>query len=653
MITFSKEIQGLRAIAVLSVVLFHFGLQGLEGGYLGVDIFFVISGYLIGQIILKHLENNQFSIIDFYKNRAIRLFPNLLLMLFVSVIISWLLLKPYDFFQFGKSLQFSGLYVTNIVFSKQQGYFDISRELKPLLHTWSLSIEEQFYLFLPLFLILIRRLSVRKKLTVIACVISCSFLYKAWLIHALPINSFFSFPGRVWELGLGVFLTILPQQIRDALRGNTFIASISIGLISIYLVMLHETTTYAGIISAGCCVAAGLLILCSPGTWAGRILSTKFLGYFGAISYSLYLWHWIVLIAIKNALPGLNPVMGFLLMLLLSIMIAHLAWRYIESPLRNGKDGFSRKQVFICIFIFTCLTAAAGGFIYAKNGFPERFPNHIKISKNIDSFDWKLATGLQPINTQECSLNKKSNFQIDTCTSGDLNSSNKILVIGDSHAGSIKFAFDIAGQQSNVKVITAVGPGCPPLVGIKSFNGADDICEKINFDRHLQALLSDHSFNKVYLVAYWDMYARGSRSNGRLLRPTHFISDESIAANNPESSQLVLKKSLSNTIALINKSGAKVVLVQDAPTLPNPIQDLPDGFTQNIGDIEPQQSFIKGFLAEQKNLELKTIDLANALCPKKTCHTYLDGYYLYNDNNHLTPAGSALAIPIIRNSLKN
>lgn len=653
MTNFSKEIQGLRAIAVLSVVLFHFGLYGLEGGYLGVDIFFVISGYLIGQIIMKDLESNQFSLSNFYKNRAVRLFPNLLLMLFASVIVSWILLKPYDFFQFGKSLQFSGLYVTNIVFSKQQGYFDISRELKPLLHTWSLSIEEQFYLFLPIFLICIRKLALKHKLLMIGCVITCSFAYKFWLIHALPINSFFSFPGRVWELGLGVFFAALPHQIKQRLQSQTLIAGISVAVIAIYLLTLHETMIYAGVISIGCCIATGLLILSSPNTWVGKLLSTKLMVYLGAISYSLYLWHWLVLITVKNGIPGLNPLLEFTILILTSIFIAHFAWKYVESPLREKKDAFSAKQVFIGVFFFTGLTAAAGGYIYAKNGFPERFPSHIKIAKNIESFSWETFTGLKPKKLHACSFSKKETLPINDCITGDIHSSKTVLVIGDSHAASMQAAFDIAGQQSKVRVITISGPGCPPLIGIKSFNGADNICEKINFDYHLQSLLKNETFDKVYLVAFWDMYARGSRSNGRLLRPTHFISDEITTAHNSETSQMVLKKALTNTIDLINQHGAKAILVQDIPTLPNPIQDLNDGFTQRIEEVRPQQTFIKEFISSQKIPKLHTIDLANIICPNDICHTYLNGYYLYSDNNHITHAGSALALPVIRQSMSD
>lgn len=352
-------------------------------------------------------------------------------------------------------------------------------------------------------------------------------------------------------------------------------------------------------------------------------------------------------------MPELEPVIEFGLLLSISIVIAHLAWKYVESPLREKKNTLTPKQVFTCIFLFTVLIEAAGGYIYAKNGFPERFPSHIKISKNIESFDWKTFTGFSPNKSPACSLNKKETLRINDCVSGDINSTKTVLVIGDSHAGSIQAAFDIAGQQTKVRVITAVGPGCPPLVGIKSFNGADDICEKLNFDYHLQSLLKNQKFEKVYLVSFWDMYARGSRLHGRLLRPTHFISNETTTALNSETSQLVLNNALTRTIALINQYGAKVILVQDVPTLPNPIQDLNDGFTQSIEEVRPQQTFIKEFLSSQKNPLLKTIDLASILCLNQICHTYLNSFYLYNDNNHITNAGAALAIPLIGKSMSD
>lgn len=649
---FSKEIQGLRAIAVLSVLLFHFGVNSLDGGYLGVEIFFVISGYLIGSIILESIKNNQFSLLDFYKNRAVRLFPNLLLMLIAATILAWILLKPYDFFQFGKSLQFSGLYVTNIVFSKQQGYFDISREVKPLLHTWSLSIEEQFYLFLPIFLILIRGISLRNRITLIFSIIIISFLYKTWLIHALPINSFFSFPGRIWELGLGVFFASLPTNIKEKFQGRNIIASLAISILCIYLIFLKEDIYWAGIISLGCCVSTGLLILSSPNTWVGKLLSTRVMTYFGNISYSLYLWHWLVLVWVKNNSIQLSHMIELVVLLGLSILLAHLAWKYVELPLRNKKEFFTRKQVFISVFLFTSLTAAAGGFIYAKNGFPERFPKYVKVSKNIESFNWEKSTGSAPSSSSECSLNKKSAPNIDQCALGDHNAKKSVLVIGDSHAASLKTAFDIAGQKEKVKVIIAVGPGCPPILGIKSFNGADNICEKINFDENLKKILDSKKFDQVYLVAYWDMYARGSRLNGRLLRPTHFISNDLNVANNPTESQLVINQSLKETITFINKSGAEVILVQDVPTLPKAIQDLPDHFKLDLAELHSQQLFIKEFLFKETNPLLKTINLADAVCNNEACHTIINNNYLYNDSNHLSPAGASLTIPLIRQSLK-
>ncbi|MBI3479831.1 MAG: acyltransferase, partial [Nitrosomonadales bacterium] len=184
--TFYPEIQGIRAVSILAVILFHFGIGHLPGGYIGVDMFFVISGYLISKLIITEIEAGRFSLAKFYKNRVVRLLPNLFLMIVASVAISYAVLRPHDFFQYAKSLQFSPVYLTNMVFARQQGYFDLSRDTKPLLHTWSLSIEEQFYLLFPLLLILLYKLKYHR-LFVLVLIALASLWVRYWYIaHDLP-----------------------------------------------------------------------------------------------------------------------------------------------------------------------------------------------------------------------------------------------------------------------------------------------------------------------------------------------------------------------------------------------------------------------------------------------------------------------------------
>lgn len=229
---FYPEIQGIRAISVLAVILYHFQRYLLPGGYLGVDMFFVISGFVITKMITVDIFRNSFSVVRFYKNRVIRLLPNLFLMIVASVVISYYVLKPYDFFQYAKSLQFSAVYLTNMVFARQQGYFDMSRDVKPLLHTWSLSIEEQFYLIFPFFLILLYKLKAHR-IGVLILVALTSLWVRYYYIHEhQPIEGFFSFAGRVWEFVLGALIALMPATLKDKLSKNELLSLLALFLIA-------------------------------------------------------------------------------------------------------------------------------------------------------------------------------------------------------------------------------------------------------------------------------------------------------------------------------------------------------------------------------------------------------------------------------------
>ena len=197
---FYPKIQGVRAISIIAVILFHFGFHILPGGYVGVDMFFVISGYLITQMIAGELARGTFSIARFYKNRVVRLLPNLFLMIAASALISYFVLKPYDFFQYAKSLQFSAVYLTNMVFARQQGYFDMSRDAKPLLHTWSLSIEEQFYLIFPVFLILLYKFKTHRIAALMVIAAASLWIRFNYIQHYLPTEGFFPLPGASGNL---------------------------------------------------------------------------------------------------------------------------------------------------------------------------------------------------------------------------------------------------------------------------------------------------------------------------------------------------------------------------------------------------------------------------------------------------------------------
>lgn len=649
----SREIQGLRALAVLSVIIFHFQVFPLSGGYLGVDIFFVISGYLMSQMIQRDLNLGEFSLERFYKNRAIRLFPNLALMIFTSVIVSFFVLGPHDFVEYSKSLQFSGLYVTNMVFARQQGYFDISRELKPLLHTWSLSIEEQFYLFFPLVIMVLSRFKKIDKLVFFFLVILSSMLYKSYLIEYHPFDSFYSFPGRIWELALGASFYFYHVRYPKAIKSNDLISMVALVILLSSLIFLSEEYKYAGIASLACCISTGFLICSSSDTWIGKFLSNKPFFFIGNISYSLYLWHWLVLVAFRN-LPNRLPYNVELWgMIVSTIVIAYLAYVFIEQPIRLRRNTITARKVLIGAIAFSGINAAIGGYIYAKDGMEWRFPQWEEVEKNVNSFNWQNATGQSLPSIGECLLSEDTLSIASHCILGDRNGNQTILLIGDSHKAALQIAFDVAAKYTHTKIITTTVIGCPPLLGIKSLSGPKNICEPVNFEEKLKKLIQENSFKAVYFVNYWSMYSDGSRFMGALTTPTHFLSDEKLESKNAQDSQRVMKVALYRTIKYLEERHIETILVEDVPVLPNTIRSLPKAYTQKMKDVYTEQRFMKEFLENyRKEKPLRSIELSKGLCEQDQCLSYLNENYLYTDQNHVSQAGAARLIPIIQNELQ-
>ncbi len=628
--TFSPEIQGIRAISILAVIFFHLSAQALPGGYVGVDMFFVISGFLITRMIATEIAAGNFSIARFYKNRVVRLLPNLFLMIAASVLISYFVLKPYEFMQYAKSLQFSAIYVTNIVFSRQQGYFDLSREVKPLLHTWSLSIEEQFYLFFPVLLILLYKLKSHRML-IIFIIALASFWARYWYIEQhMPTQGFFSFVGRIWEFIIGAAVATAPQRLKDAVSANEPLALSGVLLMILSLIFLDDGVAYSGLLLLVPCLATALVILSSAGTITGRALGWKYLVFIGGMSYSLYLWHWPLLSWVRNADYDISRTTQNLIMIMATVIISFLAWKYVEEPCRRNRGKFSGKSVASFTFIFFVFCNVFGIYIYEHQGMENRFPNWVKVKQNIEHYDFNAATGVQ--------LKYPSNGSF-----GKTDAQDKILIIGDSHAGAWYPAFYAAIQKTNYQGVLAGLPGCPPLFGIMSYEGAKDICEG-DFDTSIANLLKAQKFKKVFLVAHWSMYSEGEPEK----QPNHFISDSTTTSYDAKSSKAVMARALESTIKRFNENGAQVVIVHSVPVLPKIIQSLPEDFTTPLPVYQNQNRFMTDFVASHRgSLSLSAIDPAEVFCANEVCISRAEGNVLYTDNNHVSQAGAARLIGLV------
>lgn len=638
---FYPEIQGIRAISILAVILFHFGIHIIPGGYVGVDMFFVISGYLITKMIAGELSRGSFSIVKFYRHRVIRLLPNLFVMIVVSAIISYLVLKPYDFMQYAKSLQFSAVYLTNMVFARQQGYFDMSRDAKPLLHTWSLSIEEQFYLIFPLLLILLYKLKSHRITVLVLIALASLWVRFHYVQQFLPTEGFFSFAGRVWEFVVGALVALMPVALKERYAGNEKLSLLAFMLVIGSLLFLDEGIPYAALLLVIPCFATALLIAYSAGTRPGRWLSGKALVFIGGLSYSLYLWHWPLVVWLHNADFELGRYASIALLLLLTSVISYLAWKYIEEPFRNNREKFSGRFVAAMTLSFGMFCVAVGSYVYVNEGMVNRFPSWVEVQKNLDAYDFEAATGTK-VRHPACVIGDDAQETLRSCAFGDLNSDKRFLLLGDSHTYASYPAFQHVAEVSHARGVIATLAGCPPVFGVMSYDGAKDICAE-HFDRRVEALIAAGGFQKVFLVAAWSVYTEGDPNN----QPNHFISDTQTYSHDAESSKQVIARHLRETIRSMNQRGIEVVIVKGVPILPKVIQNLPVDFKQPLERVRQRNRFMDEFIAQWQGPGLRSVDPNAAFCDGVGCQTRINGNVLYGDDNHLSPAGAALLIPLI------
>ncbi len=347
---YRPEIDGLRAIAVIPVILFHAGFEYFSGGFVGVDVFFVISGYLITTILIEDIENKRFSIVNFYVRRARRILPALTVVTLLTIPIAWLLLSDSSLQKFGNALIGVSIFTSNVVFWKQQGYFNESAELNPLLHTWSLAVEEQYYILFPLFLILAWRFSKNTAFWMIVVITAISFSLSEWGWRNKEMANFYLAPTRAWELLLGSVTAFIVQK--RGVRTNNLLASIGITAILFAVFSYDKTIPFPSVFALVPVLGAVLIILyAKQGTYVANLLSIKYFVGVGLISYSAYLCHQPIF-AFSRVIIG-DVDIGIQLSLVLifaTFFLAYLSWRYIEKPFRK-RSFLITKSIFILSFL--------------------------------------------------------------------------------------------------------------------------------------------------------------------------------------------------------------------------------------------------------------------------------------------------------------
>lgn len=375
---YRSEIDGLRAVAVMPVIFYHADLRLFSGGFVGVDVFFVISGFLITTIILAEIEQGRFSLVTFYERRARRILPALFLVMVVSLPFAWMLLFPQDFKDFSQSLISTSLFSSNIQFWRESDYFNPDAGLKPLLHTWSLGVEEQYYLLFPLFLMLMWRLGKRWVAGSFLVLVCTSLALAQWGVYNKPDATFYLLPTRIWELGIGAIiafyflhrkaeaLTITPFRVVD--EG---LAIMGLAMIVFSVLAFDKYTPFPGAYALLPTIGAGLVIVfSSPQTIAGRLLSTKLFVGVGLISYSAYLWHLPLIVFARHAMVDPATLISVILPLA-SLLFAYLSWRFVEKPFRQ-RGRISRKTIFSFAAIGSLVFIIVGFIGYLSDGLPSR-----------------------------------------------------------------------------------------------------------------------------------------------------------------------------------------------------------------------------------------------------------------------------------------
>jgi len=374
---YRPEIDGLRALAVLAVVLYHLGL-GLPGGFIGVDVFFVISGFLITGILRREMENGTFSLAEFWERRVRRIFPAIFVVVIATLVAGYRFLLPNELVSLGESSVAQALLVANIYFWRDAGYFTGSAELKPLLHTWSLAVEEQFYLLFPFFMLFFRNYSRKRLFWLMAILASVSFCISVYGTKHHPEATFYLLPTRAWELLLGCMLAVIPWKFEASHRRDDTIAVTGFLAIILPIFFYDSRTSFPGVAAVPPVLGTAAIIFAtasSPSVWLRKALSCRPLVFIGLISYSLYLWHWPVIVFTRIYFGQLEW-QHLLFAGALSFTLAVFSWRLVETPLRGTNYLKQRWQLFPVAASLSCAAIAVSILFVSTKGLPERFPNY-------------------------------------------------------------------------------------------------------------------------------------------------------------------------------------------------------------------------------------------------------------------------------------
>jgi peptidoglycan/LPS O-acetylase OafA/YrhL len=616
---YRADVDGLRALAVMPVILFHAGLTFVSGGFVGVDIFFVVSGFVIAQTLKKDLEARRFSILTFYERRARRILPALTVVLVATYIVALCVVPPIFFGPFADSLTHAAVFVSNLYFWNDAGYFSSDSPFRPLLHTWSLAIEEQYYLVAPVLLFLIFRFLRRSWIRTLAPLGAASLLLSIYASAAYPLANFFSLSTRAWELLLGMVLALRPPPPISSKAWGEALAIIGLVFIAVPVVVYSDRTPFPGLAALPPCLGAAILIHAGSGTrpsLVSRTLARRPVVTIGLLSYSLYLVHWPLVVFTRFVLMRSLVPVEILAVMFTTFAIAAMLYVLVEKPLR--RVSASRSLVLtialVAIVITACIGQRGGGLNRRLHEDILNTPYSIDTYESVER-EWRQGPCLLVGDPDP--QDWKQNACVRAGGTGE-----PVLLWGDSFAAH--YAPGLEHVSVNSPVLQYTAQGCPPILAYHA--GTLPNCH--SFNQNALAVIKSAHITRALLAASWSEYDR-------------------------KAIQLI-----DSTVEELRRLGVEITLIGQSPAF---FMD-PALMAARLGAAQEPNAFAPLAIdAAELNLVLRTrveaaggrfIDPMPFLCPSDPCPIRIAGKNLYMDYGHFTLAGSAYAargyLPLMR-----
>lgn len=652
---------GLRALAILSVVLYHAGVRKLSGGFTGVDVFFVISGYLIGGHIHAELDAGSFRFSNFYRNRAKRILPALYVVLIAVLAVGVVLLSPRELRNLAMYLFATIASASNIALWRTTGYFAASADQNPLLMTWSLGVEEQFYLVIPVLLLLLARVRQRLLLPFIVGVSVMSFVLACYQVNHTPTSAFYLLGSRAWELGIGVTLAIIEARSPRLSGGRTGLTSnlqswVGLGLIVAPFFLLTAETPFPGMAALPSVIGSALLLSSSGGWVNRRLLTLAPVVFIGRISYSFYLAHWPLLSFLRIVRGSDLPEVWGLGAVAVAFGLAVVSYFWVEIPFRTSKraagDLLRRYGAASVVLLLVA------GLIFHSKGMPWRYPRAALVDDTVAGSQRDACLVESGTSTPRLAA---------ACT-GSSSPGGHVALWGDSHASALAPGLRTLAAQQGYFLEEYAKTTCPPLLGVGRYYRQEpalaDECIRFN-SAVLERLIEDPQVQVVMLEAYWDAPFDPVADSGKLATADHKGTELPMEAESEE----LLTSSLRATLGALVAAHKRVVVFGDVPVFEtDPIwrmrtsaipirRKLAEAMIGNASRIDsgvdrafdqtPPQRAAQILLQDTASsfAGVEYWDLRKNLCGiNGDCSYRRNDVTLYVDTNHFSPEGARLAL---------